>query len=127
MNLNGFAIAFAPVFGNWDLFFSGNVLSGQRILGLEHGLGGAGKNSFAAMNTGTGSEIHHIVGGADGGLIMLDHNHSVAQVTQAEEGVEQAVVVSLVQSNTGFIEDVEDSHQAGADLGSETDALALSA
>ena len=56
---------------------------------------------------------------------MLDHDDGVAQVTQAEEGVEQAVVVPLMQPDTGFIKNVEDSHQAGADLGSEADALAF--
>ncbi len=33
----------------------------------------------------------------------------------------------MVEADTGFVEDVEDTAEAGADLGGEADALAFSA
>jgi hypothetical protein len=58
---------------------------------------------------------------------MLDDDHGVAEIAQALEGDEQAVVVALVEADRGLVEDVEDARQAGADLAGEADALALAA
>jgi hypothetical protein len=58
---------------------------------------------------------------------MLDDEHGVAEIAQALEGDEQAVVVALVEADRGLVEDVEDAGQAGADLAGEADALALAA
>jgi hypothetical protein len=58
---------------------------------------------------------------------MLDDDHGVAEIAQALEGDEQAVVVALVEADRGLVEDVEDARQAGADLGGQADALALAA
>ena len=58
---------------------------------------------------------------------MLDDEHGVAEALQALEGLEQAVVVLLVEADRRLVEDVEDAGQAGADLRREADALALAA
>ena len=60
-------------------------------------------------------------------LVMLDHQHGVAEAAQALEGFEEAVVVLLVKADRGLVEDVEDAGEAGADLAGEADALALAA
>ena len=56
-----------------------------------------------------------------------DHNHAVAQIAQAFEGGEQAVVVALVQADGGFVQYVHHTGQAAADLAGETDALCFAA
>jgi hypothetical protein len=38
-------------------------------------------------------------------LVVLDHDHGVAEVAQAQ-GAEQAFVVALVQADRGFVEHV---------------------
>jgi hypothetical protein len=58
---------------------------------------------------------------------MLDDEHGVAEIAQALEGDEQAIIVALVEADRGLVEDVEDAGQAGADLAGEADALALAA
>src|SRR4051794_32476495 len=68
-----------------------------------------------------------MVGGADRLLVMLDHQHGVAEAAQALERLEQAVVVLLVEADRGLVEDIEDAAEAGADLRSEADALTLAA
>ncbi len=50
-----------------------------------------------------------------------------AEVAQALQRLEQALVVALVQADRGLVEHVEDTGEARADLGGETDALALAA
>ena len=53
--------------------------------------------------------------------------HGVAEIAQAAQRDEQAVVVALVQADAGFIEHIEHAREAGADLAGEADALALAA
>jgi hypothetical protein len=73
------------------------------------------------------AHIDHVVGGADRLLVMLDHEHGVAEPAKALKGLEQAVVVLLVEADRGLVEDVEDARQAAADLAGEADPLALAA
>jgi hypothetical protein len=68
-----------------------------------------------------------VVGGADGVLVVLDDQDGVAEVAQAEEGGDQAVVVSLVEADARLVEDVRDADEGRADLGGEADALGLAA
>ncbi len=58
---------------------------------------------------------------------MLDDEDGVAEVAQAAQAFQQAGVVPLVQADGRLVEDVEDARQARADLGGQTDALALAA
>ena len=81
----------------------------------------------AAVNAGAGADVEHMVGGADGVLVVLDHDHGVAEIAQALERFDQPVVVALVQADRGLVEHVEHARQAAADLAGEADALALAA
>ena len=48
---------------------------------------------------------------------MLHDDQSVAEVTKFLERFDEAVVVPLMQPDGGFVEDIEDAHQVGTDLG----------
>ena len=43
---------------------------------------GALCHDSAAMHAGAGADVHHVVGAAYGLLVVLDHDHGVAEVTQ---------------------------------------------
>ncbi len=73
------------------------------------------------------THVQHVVGGADHVLVVLDHDHAVAQVAQLPQGFDQAVVVALVQADGRFVEHVHDAGQARADLAGQADALGLAA
>ena len=81
----------------------------------------------SAMYPGAGSDIDDVVTGADGFFIVFDDDHGVAKVAQVGEGVQQALVVALMQTDGGFVEYVHDAHQAGANLAGQADALRLAA
>src|SRR6185503_18414667 len=53
--------------------------------------------------------------------------HRITQVSQPSERVQEPFVIPLVQADARLIEDVEHSHQARADLGSQPDSLGLAA
>ena len=94
---------------------------------LEQVVDGAGADHLAAVPSRPGPEVDHVVRLPDGLLVVLHHHHRVAQVAQAVQGGQEAVVVALVQADARFVEHVEDPDQAGADLGGQPDALGLAA
>ncbi len=66
---------------------------------------------MAAVDAGAGPDVEHVVGGADGVLVVLDDDDGVAEVAQPLEGFEQARVVALVQADRGFVQHVEHAGQ----------------
>ena len=62
---------------------------------------------FAAMTSRTGTKIDDIVGAANGVLIVLDHQHRIAQIAQRLQGVQQAIVIAMMQSNRRLVEHVQ--------------------
>ena len=58
---------------------------------------------------------------------MLDDEDGVAEVAEAAQRCQQAVVVALVEADARLVEDVKDAGEAGPDLAGEADALALAA
>ena len=79
------------------------------------------------MHAGAGPDVDHIIGGADGVLVVLDHDHRVAEVAQPPQRVEEPRIVALMQPDRGLVEHVEHAGQPGADLRGEPYALALAA
>ncbi len=68
-----------------------------------------------------------MIGGADRILVMLHHQHRVAQALEPLQRAEQALIVALVQADARLVQHVEHAGQARADLAREPDALALAA
>ena len=58
---------------------------------------------------------------------MLDDKHGVADVAQTAEGVEQLVVIPLVQADGRLVEDIQNADEARADLRGQPDTLAFAA
>ena len=79
------------------------------------------------MGAGAGPHVDEVVGGAHHRLVVLDDEHRVAEVAQALQGADQAVVVGGVEADRRLVADVEHAHQAGADLRREPNALRLAA
>ena len=88
---------------------------------------GAGDHHLAAVLTGSGTDVDHPVGGADGVLVVLDDDQGVAEVSQPDQGLDQPAVVPLVQADARLVEHVQDPDQAGPDLGRQPDPLCLTA
>ena len=73
------------------------------------------------------AEVDQVVGGAHRALVVLDHDHRVAEVAQPLQRGDQPLVVALVQADRRLVEDVEHAHQRRADLGRQPDPLRLAA
>ena len=68
-----------------------------------------------------------MVRGPHRALVVLDHEHRVAEVPQALERRDQPAVVALVQPDRRLVEDVQHADQRGADLRGQPDPLSLAA
>jgi len=106
---------------------AGEVLACGGPRATLHLLHSAGEEHLAAVNTGAGPKLHHVVGLLDGHRIMLDHDHRIAQVTQRHESVQQPIVVPQMQADAGLIEYVQHPGQPRAHLSRQTNPLRLSA
>ena len=58
---------------------------------------------------------------------MLHNDQRISQIAQVEQRFKQFVVISLMQTDTGFIEDIQNSHQRRANLRCKTNSLRLTA
>ena len=103
------------------------ILGGERGRVGQHLGGGALRDDLAAVDAGARADIDHVIGLQDRVLVVLDHDHRVAEVAQALERAEQPLVVALVQADRGLVQHVEHAGEAGADLRGQPDALALAA
>ena len=79
------------------------------------------------MDARAGADIHDVVCGAHGILVMLDDDDRVADISELFQRREQLIVIPLVQTDGRLVKDIEHAHQGGADLGRQTDALAFAA
>ena len=87
--------------------------------------GEPGGHDASAVRPGARAEVDHVVGGADDALLVLDDDHRVAAVAQAEERLRERLVVARVQAHRGLVEDVADAAQVRGEGGHDADALGL--
>ena len=103
------------------------ISAGERVR-LRHDLGRrALRDDLAAMDAGARADVDDVVGLQDRVLVMLDHDHRVAEIAQAPQRLQQALVVALVQADRRLVQHVEHAGEARADLRGQADALALAA
>src|SRR5688572_18214944 len=93
----------------------------RQLLGVAFG------DHLAAELAGAGAEVEHVVGAADGVLVVLDHYQRVALRLELLQHVEQDLVVAVVQADRRLVEDVAHAAQVGAELRRQADALRLAA
>ena len=113
--------------GHRDPFAARQIIAGNAPFGPADVPDAAGGHDLAAVHPRPRADVHDVVGGADGVLVVLDHDHRVAQVPQVLEGGDQLVVVPLVQADGGLVQHIQHPRQGAADLGGQPDALALAA
>ncbi len=82
-------------------------------------------DDLPTVHAGPRSDVHHVVGQADGIFVVFHHDHRVAQVAQVVEGGKQAVIVSLMKADGRFIKDIHHPHKTSADLAGQADSLRL--
>ena len=102
-------------------------LSRQGALVSHHLIHGAEGDDFPSVASCLGAEIDDPIGPAHRFLIVFDDDQRIALCGEFPERVQESLVIAGVQSDRGFVEDIEDAAQIRTKLGRETDALRFSA
>jgi hypothetical protein len=85
------------------------------------------KRNLSTPLAGARAHIDHTVGGLHHGRVMFHHHQSVARVTQALHGHNNAVHVARVQANTGLVQHKQRVHQRGTQGSGQVNALHFAA
>ena len=64
------------------------------------------RDDLASVFAGTRTHIDHPVRLANHVLIVFDDDDTIAQVAQVVQGGDQAIVVTLMQTNRGFVQNI---------------------
>ena len=78
------------------------------------------------MRSGAWPKIDHVIRAANRFFVVLDDEHRVTQIAQRGQSIQQAPVVTRMQSDRRFIENIEHAAKLRTDLGGEPYALAFS-
>ena len=113
--------------GQFYLFGAAEIHSGKGVPEAFYLFGRSDCRDTTAVDAGAGAYVDDEVGFADGVFVVFDDDKSVSEVFELLQGLDQLMVVALVKTDGGFVEDVEDAHEVGADLGCEPDSLRFSA
>src|SRR5665213_2752879 len=60
------------------------------------------------------AQVEHVVGVTNGFFVVFHHQHGITEVAQPFEGLDQAVIVSLVQADGWLVEHIENAAQPRA-------------
>ena len=58
---------------------------------------------------------------------MFHHDHSIADIPELFQGVDQKIIIPLVQTNGWFVQNIQNPHQSRTQLGGKADALGFAA
>src|SRR5262249_25746712 len=121
------SICLSPLGQHCDLRASRDVSASERFGNTNDFLRRAVRNQLSAVAAGTRTEINHVVGAANGLFIVLNDQNCISKISQLGERFEQAMVVTMVQSDGGLVEHIKNAAQLRSNLRSQPDALAFSA
>ena len=73
------------------------------------------------------TDINNVIGGCHRFFVMFDDKEGIFIPAQCLEGLQKTGVISSMEPNRRFIEDVENTAESRSQLGSESDPLSFSA
>ena len=90
-------------------------------------LGSSFGNNLATVPSRCRADVNHIIGAFNHIFVVLHDYNGIAYILQLLEGKNQALIIALVQANTGLVQNIEHAHQLRANLRCKSDALRLTA
>ena len=94
---------------------------------LEHICRSTLEDYFATLAASLRTDVYNPVGSPHHILVMFYDNDRIAQITQFLETMDQALIVTLVQTDARLVQDIENVDQLAANLCGKADALTLTA
>ena len=94
--------------------FAFQILAGKALRTVYDIFVVALAHKLSAELASQGPDIDDVVGVADDFLIMLHHDHRIADVAETLQHFDQPVSVARMQPDAGLVEDVGGTHEAAA-------------
>ncbi len=113
--------------GKLDAFAAGEIGAGDALRRSRHFRDGALEHDVPAAAAGFRADFNHVIGGADHGLVVFDHDDGIARVGERTDDADEAVDVARVQADARLVEDKEGVPERGAQAAGEVDALNFTA
>src|SRR3569623_1143982 len=110
-----------------DPLAAGEEVAGDRRRDRLDLVGRALRDDLAAVTSRARAEGDDPVGRFHRRLVVLDQENRVAEVAQAVQRADEALVVALVETDRGLVEHVQHARQLAAELRREPDPLRLAA
>ena len=114
-----------PLGRHVDLVVATQIFRRQRFFVGEDFFERTGRHYFPSVQAGARPHVDHMIRPANRLLIMLHHQYRVPQVAQSIKCGEQLLVVTRVQADARFIENIQHTHQPRADLRGQANTLRL--
>ena len=105
-----------PLLRERDLLKAREEFSRDRLRGVPEIAHTALGGDVSALQSGDRANVHQVIGGLDGLLVMLNHQHGVAAIPQFFQCPDQLLVVVLVQADGRLIQDVKHPLESGPKL-----------
>ena len=99
----------------------------RQCVGLQQFGWSALEDDFATFATSTRTDIDNVVGTEHHISVVLNNDNGISQVAQFLQRTDESLVVTLMQTNAGLVEDVEHVDQLGTYLCGQSNALTLTA
>ena len=90
---------------NWRT--AGKVGAGEGFGHSDNIFRRTGGDQISAVAASARAKVNHVIGAANGFLVMLHHQNGVAQVAQFLQRFQQASIVAMMQADGRFIEHVQ--------------------
>ena len=120
-------IHLAALFGYGDELFAAQVLQGQRILFwiFKYFRDRAVRDNMAAVNARGGTDVDEIIRGADRVFVVFDDDDGIPEIAQVLEGFNQFFIITLMEADRRFVQDIKRANKSRTDLRRQPDALGL--
>ena len=86
----------------------------------------ASSNNVTTKLTGAGAHVNNVVSCANGIFIVLDNKYGISAVPKLLERLNEAIIISLMQTNGRLVQNVENAHKTSANLSCQANTLGLS-
>src|SRR6266581_6129448 len=107
--------------------FAAEVAAGQGSMLFKHGRVRAGKKQLAAEFARARPQIDDAIRGLDGVGIVFDNQHSIAQIAERLENVDEPLRVAGMETDGRFVENVERADEMRTERSCKLNALRFSA
>ena len=115
--------AVAPLDRHIDGQSTAEILARDAAFCLQQFLERSVADQLASSNTRAGSKVDDMIGRSHGFFIVFDNDDGVALVAQMLQALQQHRVITRMQADRRFVENIDDSNESTADLSGQSNPL----